>query len=242
MGRITSVQGEMEPPEKRALIRRAVFQAVLFPFLFGVVLFLPAETLAWPSAWAMLAVYTGGMLLTNLWLIARRPGLAKERLVIPRNAERWDLRLISVVNFLLLGVMLPLAGLDHRLGGSPPLPPAISLFALLSFAASFLFLAGLMAINEFFSSAVRLQSERGQIPVRRGPYRVIRHPGYLAMILQFLSIPVALGSLWALLPALAAGAVYVFRTIREDRFLLDNLPGYAEYAGIVTRRLIPGIW
>jgi protein-S-isoprenylcysteine O-methyltransferase Ste14 len=226
----------------RMLIRRAFLRTAVFPFLFGAVLLLPAGTLAWPAAWALIAVFAGGMLLTDLWLIVHRPGLARERLIIPRTAERWDLRLIGLANFLLLGVMPPLAGIDHHLGGSPPFPPAVCALGILAFGAVFPVLIRLMAINEYFSSAARLQSDRGHVTIRKGPYRAVRHPGYAAMILQFLSIPAALGSLWAMIPALAAGAVYVFRTAREDRFLLENLPGYAEYARVVPFRLIPGIW
>jgi protein-S-isoprenylcysteine O-methyltransferase Ste14 len=89
---------------------------------------------------------------------------------------------------------------------------------------------------------VRLQSDRGQTVAAEGPCRRLRHPGYLAMILQFLAIPVILGSLWALIPAFAVEVVYVYRTVLEDKFLLEKLPGYAEYANRVRFRLIPGVW
>jgi len=229
-------------PERRRLLRRALLLGASLPFLFGLVLLLPAGTPDWPSAWALMAVYALGMLGINLWLIANRPGLARERLMVPRTSERWDLRLLQVVNILLLAIMLPLAGVDHRLGVSPAVPPAVSAAALLIFGGVFVFLIRLMAINEFFSAAVRWQKDRGHATVREGPYRVVRHPGYAAMILQFLAIPFALGSLWAVLPALGAAAAYVLRTAREDRFLLETLPGYPAYARTVPFRLIPGIW
>jgi protein-S-isoprenylcysteine O-methyltransferase Ste14 len=228
--------------ENLRLVRRSLLQAAAYPFLFGLVLFLPAGTLAWPLAWTLLAVYIGGMLLTNLWLIARHPGLARERLIIPRSSERWDLRLTGIVNFILLAVLLPLCGWDHRYGLSPAVPIAVSLAALLIFLAMFFFMAWAMSANAFFSSAVRLQSDRRQTVATRGPYRILRHPGYLAMILQFLAIPIALGSLWGMIPAAAVNALYVYRTDREDRFLLDKLSGYAEYSRQVPFRLIPGIW
>jgi protein-S-isoprenylcysteine O-methyltransferase Ste14 len=232
------------PPdgERRLLVGRALRLAVLQPFLFGLVIFLPAGTVRWPAAWALLTTYVGGMLLTNLWLIARHPGLARERLIIPRSSEKWDLRLLGAVNFLLLGVMLPLAGWDHRCGISPALPDAVSAAALLPLAAMFVFMDWAMSVNAFFSSALRLQSDRNQSVATEGPYRFLRHPGYLAMICQFLCIPPALGSLWALIPAAAIAALYVHRTHREDEFLLEKLPGYAEYARRVSFRLIPGIW
>jgi protein-S-isoprenylcysteine O-methyltransferase Ste14 len=228
--------------EKRLLILRVIAQTAVLPLLLGMTLFIPAATLDWPLAWALMSVYVGGMFLTNLWLIAYHPGLARERLIIPRSSERWDLQLLRITNVLLLGVMFPLSGLDHRFEWSPPIPSVISLLALLLFAIMFLFMGWSMSVNDYFSSAIRLQSNRGQTVATGGPYRVLRHPGYLAMIIQFLAIPVVLGSVWSMIPALAIGAVYVYRTIREDELLLGSLPEYAEYVRRVRSRLIPGIW
>lgn len=99
-----------------------------------------------------------------------------------------------------------------------------------------------MRINEFFSTALRLQPERGHRLVRNGPYRYVRHPGYLAMLLIVPSTAVALGSKLALVPAASYAALILFRAEREDRYLLRNLPGYADYIGGAPYRLIPGIW
>ncbi|MGB7538327.1 MAG: isoprenylcysteine carboxylmethyltransferase family protein [Anaerolineales bacterium] len=240
-----SAQSSSETPPQsgnQGLIVRAFAQALTLPVLLIFVLFFPAGTANWPMAWLLMIAYLGGMLLTNLWLAARHPGLARERLIIPRSSEKWDLRLIGIVNFLLLAAMLPLSGWDHRYGWSPAVPTAVSIGALLLFLAMFGFMAWSMSANEFFSSTVRLQSDRGHAVSDKGPYRRLRHPGYLAMILQFLAIPVILGSMWALIPALSVGAVYLYRTDREDKFLREHLPGYAEYANRVRFRLIPGVW
>ena len=75
-----------------------------------------------------------------------------------------------------------------------------------------------------------------------GPYRYIRHPGYVAIIMQFLVVPIALGSLFAYLPALFAACLYVVRTALEDRTLMAELPGYSDYARKVRYRLLPGVW
>ena len=99
-----------------------------------------------------------------------------------------------------------------------------------------------MAVNSFFSTALRLQAERGHQLGRSGPYRYVRHPGYLAMLLIVLSTAFALGSKFALLPASMCGALILLRTVREDQFLLSNLPGYADYTEEAPYRLIPGVW
>jgi protein-S-isoprenylcysteine O-methyltransferase Ste14 len=228
--------------ERRALFLRATVQAPAQCLLFSLTLFLPAGTLRWPPAWVLVLLYVGGMYWTNIWLIARRPGLARERLIIPRTAERWDLRILSLVNVLLVGVALPLAGLDRRFGWSPPPPVPVFAAGCILLTGCFVFTAWAMSANGFFSSAVRLQTDRGHSVAAGGPYRWIRHPGYLAMILQFLSIPMILGTLETWIPAVIIAALYGYRTRREDEYLRRELPGYAEYAGRVRYRLLPGIW
>lgn len=99
-----------------------------------------------------------------------------------------------------------------------------------------------MTVNAFFLTALRLQVERGHRLVRNGPYRYVRHPGYLAMLLIVPSTAIALGSKLALLPAVMYEALILFRASREDKFLLRNLSGYADYIEEAPYRLIPGVW
>lgn len=97
-----------------------------------------------------------------------------------------------------------------------------------------------MAANPFFSPSLWLHP--GHRLVACGPYRVVRHPGYLAMLVSVPATAIALGSLAGLLPALGYGFLILKRMLREDRFLHDRLGGYADYAGIVHWRIIPGLW
>jgi protein-S-isoprenylcysteine O-methyltransferase Ste14 len=99
-----------------------------------------------------------------------------------------------------------------------------------------------MTVNPFFSSAIRIQTERGHHLITRGPYRVIRHPGYFAMFFSTPATAIALGSAIALVPALLCSVVILRRTIHEDRFLRDQLTGYAGYMLMVRYRLFPGLW
>jgi protein-S-isoprenylcysteine O-methyltransferase Ste14 len=99
-----------------------------------------------------------------------------------------------------------------------------------------------MAVNPFFSSAIRIQTDHGHKPVTRGPYRFIRHPGYLAMVIIMPATALALGSLMALIPALGYSGLILWRTKREDEFLVERLAGYAEYSARVRHRLIPDFW
>jgi protein-S-isoprenylcysteine O-methyltransferase Ste14 len=110
------------------------------------------------------------------------------------------------------------------------------------FAAGLALFGRAMIVNAYFSRSARIQRDRGQTVCRDGPYRVVRHPGYAGTILQSIGAPLLLGSAWALLPAVAAVAFITARTWFEDRMLRAELPGYAEYALQVNKRLVPLVW
>jgi protein-S-isoprenylcysteine O-methyltransferase Ste14 len=97
-----------------------------------------------------------------------------------------------------------------------------------------------MVSNRFFSTAVRIQLDRGHVVETGGPYRYVRHPGYVGAIVGTFAL--VLGSLWALLPGVVLAVLFVVRTALEDRTLRRKLPGYEVYAGRVRYRLVPGVW
>ena len=99
-----------------------------------------------------------------------------------------------------------------------------------------------MAVNAGFEMTVRIQEDRGHQVCTTGPYRVIRHPGYAAEIIAAPAYTFILGSWWALIPTAAFIALFIVRTILEDRTLQNELPGYKEYAQKTRYRLIPFIW
>ena len=99
-----------------------------------------------------------------------------------------------------------------------------------------------MIANAFFSTAVRIQNDRGQAVCDKGPYRFVRHPGYAGAIFEALAAPVMFGSLWALIPGVLSVLLFVVRTALEDRTLQQELGGYVEYASRVRYRLLPGVW
>jgi protein-S-isoprenylcysteine O-methyltransferase Ste14 len=100
-----------------------------------------------------------------------------------------------------------------------------------------------MAVNTHFEKTVRIQSDRGHTVCDRGPYRWVRHPGYVGASLAFpLATPLLLGSAWAFVPAALCVAMLVLRTALEDRMLRAELEGYEAFAGKTRYRLLPGIW
>ena len=99
-----------------------------------------------------------------------------------------------------------------------------------------------MAANRFFIGMVRIQDERGHHVIKSGPYRYIRHPGYLGSLFYILFTPLALASYWALVPAVLTMGVIILRTYLEDKTLAEELAGYEEFTRQVRSRLIPAIW
>jgi protein-S-isoprenylcysteine O-methyltransferase Ste14 len=206
----------------------------------AVVLFATAGTVAWWNGWAVVGFLLGLGAATSR-VIEQSPGLKDERSKAAAQAPRWDRIMVRLTNLALPATLLA-AALERRLEGRAEVPVIASgvAFALMLPAAVLTYRA--MAANAFFSSHVRIQHDRAHVVVSSGPYGVLRHPGYAGAAAFNLLLPVALGSWWALLPGILAVALLVWRTSKEDRFLVTQLPGYAAYASRVRYRLIPGVW
>ena len=97
-------------------------------------------------------------------------------------------------------------------------------------------------VNRFFSSVVRIQKDRGQTVCKDGPYRFVRHPGYLGGLLFTIATPLVLGSWWGLIPVAITLVLVFIRTYLEDKTLQSELEGYTDYSNETRYRLLPGIW
>jgi len=223
---------------------RPVVQFVLFVVLLPCVLFLAAWRLDWPIAWVYVALHILSAFASRLIALRINPELLVER-ARSLDAERgksWDRPLV-----LLAAIIGPLAvwivaGLDERWSWSPDLSLPLQVAALLLVLLGYAIGTWAMAANAYFSGVVRIQDDRGQTVIQTGPYRFVRHPAYAGALLCYLAMPVMLDSLWGLIPAVLTIAVVCLRTSLEDRTLIAELPGYADYARRTRYRLIPGIW
>lgn len=207
-------------------------------------LFIGAGTLNWAWAWLYTIVTFLGWVALSLVLVKANPELLNERgkrIKDLTGTKRWDWWIMGAYAVLLIATPL-VAGLDQRYAWTAPLPDAIKLIGVALLALSFAPLTWSMAVNRFFEGTVRIQSQRGQRVISAGPYAVVRHPGYVGVMLSFIAVPMALGASAAWIPALLALALYVIRTYLEDRTLQAELPGYAQYAQNTRYRLIPGLW
>lgn len=219
---------------------KKVFGIIMSATVGVAALFATAGTAAWWNAWAflffkvVLGAFTGR-------LIKNTPGLAEERRTAAERAKPWDVTLVRLINFA-LPVMVFVSALEMRFRWFPSIPAAVSVCAFAAMIPAAMLTYRAIASNVFFSSHVRIQEDRGQTVVSKGPYSVVRHPGYAGSAAFNLLVPLALGSWMALLPAFGTVALLVYRTTREDRILLAELPGYAAYAEQVRTRLVPGVW
>lgn len=211
-------------------------------FLSGIVLtasliFLPAGTFLFPNGWLLMAVMFFPMLLAGIFLFLKRPQLLQKRLNTKETQkEQFDLIKLSALMFL-SGFIT--AGLDFRFGWSA-LPHSVSLTAAAIFLASYVLYAEVLRENAYLSRTIEVQEN--QTLVDTGLYALVRHPMYSASVLMFLSIPLILGSLCALLIFLTYPFLIVKRIKAEEIFLEKELPGYSEYKSKVLYRLIPYIW
>ncbi len=226
-------------PGTRVLVRRRMIQLGAFIVLQAAILFLGSGRPDWTLAWIYLASYTG--LIATTRLVVRDKELFAERAQVGKGAKSWDKGLSAL--FSLFGLaMLVVAALDARFGWSPPASIALVAIGFVAFLLGFGASVWAMAANRFFSTFVRIQTDRGHAVATGGPYRFVRHPGYAGFILGSLGTPLLLGSVWALVPAALSSAVIVVRTVLEDRTLQAELPGYHDYALRVRDRLVPGLW
>ncbi len=218
-----------------------IFRGAVTVLVFFAILFLPAGRLDWWEGWTFFLAFLIATSTLVIWMRRKDPELISERSQPGENVERWDRIVMSIYTVLLI-IMLIVAGIDSgRLNLSSP-PLFLRLAGWSGLAISMLIVAWTMSSNTFLSEMVRIQDDRGHVVVTQGPYRYIRHPMYVGVILAIISTPLVLGSFWALIPAGMIVIVFILRTHLEDNTLQEKLPGYTDYAAQVRYRLIPGIW
>lgn len=213
-----------------------VSRSFAFPAVIATIIFVSAGDWRLPFVWAVLGVMSGFYLMLAAF---GDPNLLQERLS-PGSGNR-D-RLTRPAGGLLLVGHWIVVGLDVGRFQWSLVPWEVQVAGVLGYAAALGVNLWAVQTNRFYSSVVRVQTDRGHHVVDEGPYRFVRHPGYTATLVAMLSGGVALGSWLALLPVLAFAALFVRRTLLEDRLLQMDLPGYAAYAQRVRSRLIPGVF
>ena len=227
----------MKNHSRLALSISALIKSVLGAILMGLPLFLSAGTLHYQGAWLLLALLFIPMIAVGIGLIIFAPELLARRL----NSKEKRSKQSGVVR--LSGLMFiagfVVAGLDARYGWSE-MPTSATICASAIFLLSYAAYVEVMRENVWLSRTIEVAED--QKVISTGLYSIVRHPMYLATLTLFLSMPLVLGSWWAVIPFLFYIPIIVVRILDEERFLIVELDGYADYCQRVKWRIVPFIW
>jgi len=225
-------------PNRKRRLRNILLMLLVAP-VFIIVSFVFAGSLDWIGGWIVAGIMIAGSVVGILLV---DPGLLEERIGVKGGYKHWDVLLASIMGRLGPLAIIITSGLDFRFGWSRLFPTVLAVLGLVLYASGYVLALWAMRENRFFSSVVRIQSDRGHHVITTGPYRIVRHPGYSGGVVCLLVLPLALASYWALIPAVITVIVSLIRTVLEDNTLKRELDGYSQYSESVRYRLIPGIW
>jgi protein-S-isoprenylcysteine O-methyltransferase Ste14 len=227
----------MRKERSMKLLFDALVKFILGLVLVGVLLFLPAGTIAYGGAWLFLALLFAPMSIMGIVLFIKSPDLLRKRL---NNKEKEKAqRGVIALSGLMFPVGFILSALDFRFSWSR-VPAWLTVTASVLFLLGYAAYAEVMRENAYLSRTVEVQE--GQRVISTGLYGVVRHPMYLATLFMFLPLPLILGSLWGLIPFSLYVPVTVIRILNEEKVLSEGLDGYTEYTKKVKYRLLPFIW
>jgi protein-S-isoprenylcysteine O-methyltransferase Ste14 len=222
-------------------IRKRLVQIGVLVLVQAVILFASVWKWNWWNGWVYLVEYLVFLAFNAFILLRGHKELVEERSQVGVGAKGWD-KIIGLITGLGGIAILIISGLDERFAWPGMIPLWVQVTAFIVLGMSYPLFTWAMVSNRFFSTIVRIQKDRGHTVQTRGPYRFIRHPGYASLLVSYIMLPLALGSLWACNPMLLLVGNLFLRTALEDRTLQNELEGYQDYAGRVRYRLIPGVW
>ena len=206
------------------------------------VLFISAGTLNWINAWVYVVLVSLFWVISTGVLVKVNPGVLNERGSVVREGTKGFDKIWVATYPILTFANLVVMGFDAVRFRWSSMPFWLTLVGIILFVSVTPVSTWAMAVNRFFEWTARIQEDKQQYVCTSGPYRIIRHPGYAALIVTILSYPLILGSWWGLLLAGMLAMIVVGRTSLEDRMLQKELRGYIEYARRVKYRLIPLVW
>ena len=219
------------------LLLRTLIAFLLGLAITGTMLFLPAGTGCYPGAWLFMALLFIPILIMGVVLLIKNPELLRKRLEM-KEREKEQRGVVALSGLLLVGSFI-VAGLDFRFGWSH-VSSVVVIIASIALLVSYALYAEVLRENVYLSRVVEVQ--QGQRVIDTGLYGIVRHPMYSAVSLLYLSIPLVLGSWWALLVMSPCVLLLAARIKNEEQVLRQGLPGYIAYTQRVRYRMIPFIW
>lgn len=219
------------------LLCNALIKVTLGIVLVGAMVFLPAGTLAFVKGWLFMGLLFIPMVIAGFVMLFKAPKLLEKRLDV--KEKQGEQKLVVGFSGLMFIAGFVVAGLDYRFSWSK-MPMAVTIVASVLFLAAYALYAEVLRENAYLSRTVKVQE--GQTVISTGLYGIVRHPMYAATIFLFLMMPLVLGSWYAAIIFLAYPVLIVFRLNAEEKLLLKELPGYAQYREKVKYRIVPFIW
>ena len=230
-------KGTTSDLDQKSFKRMVISRFTLLFIILGSMFFLPAWTFNYWQAWVYMLILAVPMIFIVRYLYKYDPELLKRRLKMRERQKTQKLIQVMLGPFFLLAFILP--GFDYRWHWSN-VPLTVIAISDVLVLMSYLFIGLVFKTNSYASRIVEV--EKGQKVITTGPYAVVRHPMYLGVLVMYVFSPLALGSYWALIPALLIIPILFIRIIGEEKELFENLEGYKEYVKKTKYRLIPGIW
>jgi protein-S-isoprenylcysteine O-methyltransferase Ste14 len=217
---------------RTVFLRAALALPIMVLIIIG-----PAGRWDYWQGWMYILILVTPMFFMFAYLLKNDPALLERRMRM-REKEVVQRKIISL-SYLYFLVAFILPGLDVRFGWSK-VPPFVSITADVLVFAGYMIFFWVLVTNSFVSRVVEVESN--QRVISTGPYALVRHPMYMGVIIMYLASPFALGSYWAVLPAVFVIPLLIARIYNEEQVLVRDLPGYQEYTQKVAFRLIPGLW
>ncbi|HKF65557.1 MAG TPA: isoprenylcysteine carboxylmethyltransferase family protein [Vicinamibacterales bacterium] len=219
---------------------RARFALAALAVVMALLLFLPAGTVHWWQAWVYLVIFVGASWLTTVYLERNDPALLERRMRGGPTAEKEPQQKVVMLGASLGFIaLLVVPALDRRFGWSV-VPVWLVAGGVILAALGFYLIFRVYRVNTFTAATIQVTPD--QHVVSTGPYAIVRHPMYASASLYVIGTPVALGSYWGLLAAVAMLPFLIWRLLDEERLLARSLSGYTEYQKKVPYRLVPRIW
>jgi protein-S-isoprenylcysteine O-methyltransferase Ste14 len=205
--------------------------------LVGLLIFLPAGSLSYAGGWLLMGLLFGPMLIAGLVMLKKSPAFLEKRLDVKEKQSTQ--KGVVGLSGLMFVVGFVVAGLDYRFSWSR-MPMWLTVASSVLFLLSYALYAEVMRENAYLSRTIKV--EEGQTVVDTGLYGIVRHPMYMATLSLFLSIPLVLGSWYALMAFAFYPAIIIVRLKDEEELLTRELPGYADYKKKVKYRILPFVW
>lgn len=217
-----------------------VIRFILMYIILALALFIPAGTIFWPQGLTYISIMIVFSASYLTYLKKKDPELLKAR-AKTKTVESWDKKIGIMAGVFFLAMYI-LPGFDAIRFHWSSIPLLVNIIGFVGMLLAVIFFLLVSRENTYLSRVVEIQEERGHKVITTGPYKIVRHPMYLAIIILYPCHCLALGSFYSLIPCTGLIITIFLRTYYEDKKLHEELEGYKEYAKKTRYKIIPGIW